>query len=361
MKSLIVRCENTSDLIENVKEELSKYGYKAKTIHVYQRYWNALLKYETANGIRTYSPKHGLDFLKAVYGISVFSALSKQDKVRARSITLLNDYSRDRMLFPSVGCPSAVSFLCYFCQTLEAFKKHRANKYQISNTTLSRYNKYLGQFFLYLERHSINSLDQLNPSIILNYCSSQSPYSLSTLYNSFCSLRVFFRYLKNEGLLEVDYSDLVPSVHYNRASKIPSTFTKDEADRILQTIDRSNPIGKRDYIIILIAYRLGLRSVDIRNLRFAEIHWERNTIELKMKKTGKSIVLPLLEDVGQALIDYIKFGRPISESNIVFLRHISPIKAISASGMTAIVKRWANKAGINCAPGHSRGPHAMRS
>lgn len=361
MKSQIIPCESTSHLIERVKEELSHYGYKPRSIRVYQRYWNVLLQYEADKGIKAYSPKHGLAFLNAVYGISFFTELSKQDKVRARSIALLNDYSRDGMLFPSKGCLSTASFLCYFDQILEAFKKHQAYKYQISNTTLKNYNKYLGQFLLYLEKHSINALDQLHPGIILDYCSSHSTYSLSTLYNSFCVLRVFLRYLKIEGLLETDYSTAVPSVRYQRDSKIPSTFTKDEADKILQAIDRSSPMGKRDYAIIVIAYRLGLRSIDIRMLRFSELHWERNTVELKMKKTGKSIVLPLLEEVGQALIDYVKFGRPISDSNIVFLRHISPIKAISASNMTAIVKRYANKAGINCAPGHGNGPHAMRS
>ncbi len=109
MKSPIVQCESTSLLIQNVKDELSNAGYKPGTIQVYQRYWNALLKYEANRGIKSYSPKCGLEFLNAVYGISVFTALSKQDKVRARSITLLNDYSRDGMLFPylhqkRVGC-----------------------------------------------------------------------------------------------------------------------------------------------------------------------------------------------------------------------------------------------------------------
>ncbi len=251
---------------------------------------------------------------------------------------------------------------CCFCQILEAFKKHQANKFQISNTTLNNYNRYLGQFLLYLEKHNISKLNQLNPGIILDYCASCSTYSLSTLYISFCCLRVFLRYLKIEGLLETDYSKIDPSVRYKRDSKIPSTFTTEEAENIFQAIDRSNPMGKRDYAIIMIAYRLGLRSIDIRRLRFSEIHWERNTIELTMKKTGQRIVLPLLEDVGQALIDYIKFGRPVSDNNVVFLRHISPIKAISSSpAITAIVKRYANKAGINCAPGHGKGPHAMRS
>lgn len=361
MKSPIVQCASTSLLIQNVTDDLSNAGYKPGTIQVYQRYWNALLKYEAKRGIKSYSPKCGLEFLNAVYGISVFTALSKQDKVRARSIALLNDYSRDGMLFPSVGCPPTVSFLCCFCQILEAFKKNQTNKFQISNTTLNNYNRYLGQFLLYLEKHNISKLSQLNQGTILDYCASCSTYSLPTLYNSFCSLRVFLRYLKIEKLLETDYSKIVPSVGYKRDSKIPSTFTTEEAGNIFQAIDRSNPMGKRDYCIIMIAYRLGLRSIDIRSLRFSEIHWERNTIELTMKKTGQRIVLPLLEDVGKALIDYIKFGRPVSDSNVIFLRHISPIKAISSPGMTAIVKRYANKAGINSAPGHGKGPHAMRS
>ncbi len=361
MKSQIDQAKSTSHLIKNVKEELSKAGYKLASIQVYQRYWNALLKYEANNGIKSYSPQCGLDFLDAIYGISVFTSLSKQDKVRARSITLLNDYSRDGMLFPSVGCLPTISFLCCFCQILEDFKEYQTSKFQISNTTLYSYNRHLGRFLLYLEKHNITELHQLNPGIILGYCASHSTSSPSTLHNSFCALRVFLRYLKTDGLLETDYSNFVPSVCYQRDSKIPSTFTTDEAERIFQAIDRSNPMGKRDYAIIMIAYRLGLRSSDIRSLVFSEIHWEKNTIELTMKKTDKSIALPLLEDVGQALIDYIKFGRPVSNSNVVFLRHISPIKPISAPGMTAIVKRYANKAGVGCTPGHRNGPHAMRS
>jgi site-specific recombinase XerD len=361
MKSQIVQYKSTSHLIENVKEELFKVGYKPGSIQAYQRYWNALLKYEANNGIKSYSPKGGLEFLNAIFGISVFTALSKQDKVRARSITLLNDYSRDGMLFPSVGSRPTESFLCCFFQVLEDFKKYQTNKFQISNRTLYSYNRYLGQFLLYLEKHNISELNQLNPSVILDYCANHFTYSTSTLHNSFCTLRVFFRYLKSEELLETDYSQIVPSVPYKRASKLPSTFTTDEAERIFQAVDRSNPMGKRDYAIMMIAYRLGLRSIDIRSLMFSEIHWEKNTIELTMKKTGKSIVLPLLEDVGQSLIDYIKFGRPVSDSNVIFLRHISPIKPISAPGMTTIVKRYANKAGINSTPGYGKGPHAMRS
>ncbi len=361
MKTEATQHKSTFHLIENVKKELSEVGYKPGSIRVFQRYWDALLVFEAANSIGSYSSKVGLEFLEAIYGITVFSSLSKQEKVCARSITLLNDYSRNGMLFPTDGNLPTVSFLCCFGDLLESFKKSQVSRFQISKTTLSNYNRYLGRFLLYLEKHNIRDVNQLTPGIISNYCSSHFTYSLSTLYNSFCALRVFFRYLKREGFLETDFSKIVPSVSYRRASKVPSIFSKNEAEKIFQAVDRANPMGKRDYAIMMIAYKLGLRSIDIRNLKFSEIRWEKNTIELTMQKTGKHIVLPLLENVGKALIDYIKFGRPASDCSVIFLRHISPIKPLSAPGITTIVKRYANKAGVNCAPGHGKGPHAMRS
>lgn len=361
MKPKIAHRKSTAHLIKNVKGKLSEVGYKPGTIKRYQRYWDALLVYEADKGISSYSPKVGLEFLDSIYGINVFKGLREQDKIRARAITLLNDYSRDGVLFPPQRGTPTVSFLCCFNALFESFKKHRVDRFQISKNTLTNYNKYIGRFLFYLEKSNIRDIAQLTPGIISGYCTSHFTYSLSTLYNSFCALRVFFRYLKTQGLQETDFSKIVPSVSYRRASKLPSAFSKEEVERIFQAVDRSSPIGKRDYAIMMIAYRLGLRSIDIRNLQFSEIHWEKNTIELTMQKTGKHIVLPLLEDVGKSLIDYIKFGRPVSDCRVVFLRHVSPIKQLSAPGITSIVKRYANKAGIDSGTGYGKGPHAMRS
>lgn len=162
MKLKIIQHKSTSDLIDSVKEELSKVGYKPGTIQTYQRYWNDLLKYEANNGIISFSPKGGLEFLDAIYGIRVFTVLSKQDKVRARSITLLNDYCRNGMLFPSGGnLIPTVRFLSCFGPILEVFKEHRSRKFQLSNSTLCSYNRYLGQFLLYLEKNNISELNQL--------------------------------------------------------------------------------------------------------------------------------------------------------------------------------------------------------
>ncbi len=351
---------NTELLIEKVKKELSKQGFKPATIWCYQTCWNELLKFEADHSIDSYSPQTGMVFLEKIYKITVFTPLSKQDKTRARAIKLLNDYIQHGMIFPK-NTTSCKDSLRHFHSDLEEFKKYQKTRYQFSESTLTNYNRYIGKFLLYLEEYHIFSFDQITPAIILDYCNIFATYTTSTTYNSLCSLRVFLRYLKQKGAVDNDYSDIVPSVHFIRASKIPSTFTKDEVQKILKAIDRASPIGKRDYAIIMIAYRLGLRSIDIRNMKFSNIHWEKNMIELVMHKTGKPIVLPLFEDIGLAVINYIKHGRPVSDSDVIFLRHISPIGPISAPGMSAIVKKYVNKAGIKSTPGRSQGPHAMRS
>lgn len=351
---------NIALLINKVKEALLKQGFKAESLRCYQPCWNGLLEFETAHGIDSYSPQTGMVFLKEIYAITVFTPLSKQDKVHARAIKLLNDYTQNGMIFPR-NITSCSDSLKHFQGVLEDFKKYQVVKYRISTSTLANYNLYISKFLLYLEQHHIFLLEQITPGIVLDYCNIYATYSTATTHNSLCSLRVFLRYLKQIGVMDNDYWRVVPSVSYRRASKIPSTFTKDEAKKMFLSIDRSSPMGKRDYAIMTIAYRLGLRSIDIRNMKFSNICWEKNTIELVMHKTGKPIVLPLLEDVGGAVIDYIKYGRPVTDSAVIFLRHISPIKPISAPGMTCIVKRYVNKAGIKSAPGRGQGPHAMRS
>lgn len=84
-------------------------------------------------------------------------------------------------------------------------------------------------------------------------------------------------------------------------------------NHLLASVDRGNPKGKRDFTMILLAARLGLRASDICGIKFENIHWETNTIRLVQKKTKKHIDLPILTEIGNAIIDYLKYGRPISD------------------------------------------------
>ena len=88
---------------------------------------------------------------------------------------------------------------------------------------------------------------------------------------------------------------------------------------------------------MLLIARLGLRTGDVSNLQFGNLDWEHNRLTLTQHKTGLPLTLPLLEDVGLAIIDYLKFGRPASNSDAVFLSHKPPFQDFSSSSLYGIV------------------------
>jgi integrase len=129
---------------------------------------------------------------------------------------------------------------------------------------------------------------------------------------------------------------------------------------MLHSVDRGNPTGKRNYAILMLASKLGIRASDICNLAFENLKWETNTIEFIQKKTGKSAILPLLNDVGEAIIDYIKDGRPKSKTNYVFLRHLTPVGPMRPASLHIIVTEQLHIADIVIPDGKRHGTHSLR-
>jgi integrase len=109
----------------------------------------------------------------------------------------------------------------------------------------------------------------------------------------------------------------------------------------------------------LLASRLGLRASDIVNLEFSNIDWPNKSIRLSQLKTGRPIELPLLSDVGDAIIDYILHGRPKTEIKKIFVTATNPVRPLVADNMGAIVTRMFSESGIE-ANGRHHGGHALR-
>jgi integrase len=131
--------------------------------------------------------------------------------------------------------------------------------------------------------------------------------------------------------------------------------------KLLGAIDRSSVKGKRDYAILLLACRLGLRAGDIRMLELDHINWEASRIELRQSKTSTPLSLPLTEEVGRALIDYLRSGRPKTTHRKVFLKLQPPFEPFTGSNsLHYIVTYWRQLAGITFrAPQHC-GLHSLR-
>ena len=168
------------------------------------------------------------------------------------------------------------------------------------------------------------------------------------------------RYWHKQGLSQIDYSAKLPKYKSIQQTKLPSTYSKEEIEQLLNSVCRGSTTGKRNYAILLLAARLGLRASDIAYLKFAHLDWEQHRLSFHQIKTGRQLSLPILADVGNAIIDYLKYGRPCSPSPYVFLTARPPYGRFTTSNVvTHVVQRAFRKSGITT--GTRRfGPHSLR-
>lgn len=205
----------------------------------------------------------------------------------------------------------------------------------------------------------MDCIDKVTTVHLLSYIKRLDPNKISFTHIALITLKDFFRYLFSQGKITTDISSMMPKDGYKSQPRIPSTYGQEEIEKLITSIDISEACGKRDLAVILLAARLGLRASDIANLTFENICWEKSCIEFVQYKTGKKVELPLLAEVGNAVIDYLKYGRPVSTDPYVFLCARSPYNPISSSVIRQIVDHHFTKAGINTK--HRRhGPHALR-
>ena len=348
--------QQLSETCEAIAQTMKTRGFRKGTIDRYWRYWNKLLHYMSCNGINTYTPKTGLDFLSDNYGIFVDTVLTQEKKVIVRTVQLISDYFEFGTTFLTSPAVSIANSLMRFGDILDGFKLYQRKNHDISAITLSSYDRHIGKFLLYLESRNLKDISDITAEHIHDCCKMIAKTSAGTAHNMSCAVRVFLRYLHKEGVLRDDFSTKIPFFSYSCQSKLPSALDEEEVAALFKTINRASCVGKRDYAIIQLACRLGLRSGDIRTL-----HWERNTIEIVTQKTGKQLILPLLAEVGQAIIDYIRYARPVTDSLIIFQTCNAPVGPLSAAGISSIVKSYARKAAINTVPGRHYGSHLLRN
>lgn len=173
------------------------------------------------------------------------------------------------------------------------------------------------------------------------------------------AVKMFFRYACKYGLVENDNSRWIPAVPRHRP--IPSVYTKDEIERILDSIDRTTSLGKRNYCMILIAARLGIRSCDIAGLKLEDIRHREGFIRIMQQKTDIPVEYPILDEIAEALKDYLDNARPDSDLAYVFLAQPRPVaSALSTQGIYAVVSGAIARAGIDM-PSRRHGAHALRS
>ena len=222
--------------------------------------------------------------------------------------------------------------------------------------TIRSYKKMVSNFVEYLFENGVCSISGIIEECIVKFIESR----LYRQKEYVGTIRRFLNYLYKEDLITKNYSYVLRSIGNNiKHIKTPSFYSPSEIRQLEESISRTSNVGKRDYAMVTICSRIGLRVSDVANLSFKDINWENNSISIIQYKTGNPLTLPLLSIVGNAIIDYLKNARPKSISSRIFLSCRPPYGEMNPGSVHSAIAVAFRKSGVDYGDRH-HGGHALR-
>lgn len=346
--------------LRGISDALRDLGYTDITIGLRQRYWK---EYYAFHGDFSIDESSMASFLLENYGIQNgnINITKRQYEVRAALRNLLEYHRYGKIMNYHTPWFKDLPWAEQFRATTDDFISNLRNR-DCNSQTIIGYERTLKRFTNHLNSIGVNSFGDMMPEHISSFLTTYIQDIVRCLRAMLCHLRVFLRFLYLNEITKDDLSLFIPKSNVLLKRKhIPSTWTRDDIDRILACIDLASPIGKRDYAMILLVARLGIRVSDVIHLEFDNLKWEKNCIQISQYKTNEPLVLPLFEDVGQAIIDYVKNGRPACDLKRVFITHKPPFQKFSDNNhLYCMFNKYLYKAGIEITPEKNHGMHSLR-
>ena len=353
-----------SELIERTKDRIRAFEHSPSTMRQYQLAWQALADYFLEHDQAQFSRPLAEQYLR-----------ESKAKLEAGIIKQWRHYLSCRLVHLLLDCleTGEVSWKLYkdppvylhqaaYFRLLADYLSHLQTEGKSMSTRL-RNGCIARQFLEYLEQKEVKEITAVGVneiSAFIPFISKQNqPVSMRRVLSA---LRGFLRYMEANELTSVCLSRALPAGGRSPTPVVPA-LTVEEEQRLLAAAEplRATAVGKRNYAMLLLALRLGLRSIDIIHLKREDIHWQSNTLEIVQAKTGARLVLPLLTEVGNALADYLLQGRPPSPLPYVFLRRPAPHRQLANACICYEIScTLMAKAGIRQGEGDRKGFHCLR-
>ena len=343
------------NVLHNLEQDMLRLGYTEGSMRLYRRRWQQLLQFAQERNETYYSEALGMDFLEK----DLNNRLSQADAQELRIIRLIGDFQLHQSVLRRYYKYKEILTDPYFITIRDRFKSYCVGK-DYCKVTIDHYVDQSAKFMDYLVSQGINNCQSICLPLIHNYIKTLAGYTYKTVEQNICSIRAFLRFLLEEKEIKIDLAEKTPMVQARKQTRIPSVWTKDELKKLIAAIDRGSPKGKRDYAIILLACCLGMRCTDIKNLMVENFHWEEKKLVFIQSKTRTPVSLPLTPEVGWAVIDYLKYGRPTVDSPYIFVKHMAPFGAFTEGDhLTRLVKRYMELAHLPTLK-KRRGIHSLR-
>jgi integrase len=358
-RSLSLKC-----LVSDALDEIERLGYSRRSQGRYRATWEHLMEFSGRKELGDqFSGELAVRFLEEYRVTGDENDMSGEGWRRHMvwGVKVLADFAESGRIDRGKTEVEAIHLVPEMRNTLRDYEVYCKDRLHLRPSTMDRRTTELTIFLDFLHSCKSRALDEIQALDLSEFVSWREHLKPKTISGIVSHVSSFLRFLTMRGILQKDLSVELPKIRVARDATIPSVWEQELVVRLLDAVDRSSAKGKRDYAILLLACRLGMRVGDIRTLKLDQIHWADSTIEVTQSKTSLPLILPLTDEVGQGLIDYLKSGRPQSAHREVFLRVNPPFDPFGKNdNLHHIVTYWRLLAGIRFRTPRKRGLHSLR-
>jgi site-specific recombinase XerD len=353
-------------LCAEVLEQLALSGYTEKGIQKHAATYKLLLAYALGKKANQYSEQLGRQFIAERYGAVWEDKRSNNTEQATQRIVHLEKlwhFQQYGTIIFSARSGKKPPFVCpqKYKREYEAFAVYCG---KTDYAPASRYTiLYIVQkFLLFLDTRKTCSLEDLSASDVEGFFLVYADCGTQHLKGLASKLSVFLRFLHESGMVQENKTVYIPKIKHVRDAFLPSSILREDIEKLLEAVDRNSAIGKRDYALLLLVIRLGLRSKDIHTIKLEDFDWKNRQLRVVQSKTDDEIILPLTDDLGWAIIDYLRNGRPKTDEPILFVRHSPEGGPISLNNkLGSVLHKYMRRAGIKIPKEQHRGLHSLRS
>jgi site-specific recombinase XerD len=244
-------------------------------------------------------------------------------------------------------------------QLIAAFRAHLDEVRGLAETTLTHHCSTAAELLAFLGfDDDPGSIRRLGTRRIEAFIGTISPrLCRASLQHTVAHLRSFLRFLALRGIVADELATSIDTPRLYRGGQLPRSLPWETVQAFLAAIDRSTPMGRRDYAMFLLISTYGLRASEVASLRIDDIEWRAARLRIRRPKTKTPIILPLTEEIGAALVDYLRFARADLPCREVFLRMRAPAGPIAPTAVTEAFQAWTRRGGFAIP---YQGPHCLR-
>ena len=348
------------ELVALCDEELRHREYESNYYVRITDQWDCLRKWLSKKKISEFNEEIGNCYCDEMFGTHLMPRRSPAKfREKLRAVRMLVSYQKKGDF--EFRCPSVeYIFAGVVGETALTYLDYCKNELVLAEKTIENKRLYLYNFCNYLNAKGLG-YDDLSIEETEGFFKSMN-YTLASRHNAAREIKLFLQFAYDNGKSMKDASVFILPDNYKKDCKLPTTYEEEEIKELVSSVERTSAIGKRDYLILLLATEYGWRAKDITKFSFSDIDWDNNVIHFNQHKTDVPVDFPLLSTVGNAIIDYLKYARPETDvpEIIVSMENANKGKPLSSPTIHSVVTKYMKRAGIKNWQNKKHGPHAMR-